>query len=1395
MKRWLRIGVRGLGALLVLLVGLVAALVTLLATESGTRWLAEQGERHAPVDLAITEVEGTLFRGLSMRGLTLELPEGPNIAVDEARVALDIAGLLALDVRVAELGARGLRVDLPDAPEEVPEPEEEEDPPAFELPERIAIPLLGVHLDRLWLADLRVTRTGEDLFALTHLEARASARDTQLHLHHLDVELPDPELRLNLHARLQADGDFPVEAGGRWQLGLPEAAGGWLEREDVAGMLDLEGDLRRSLRLNHRVEAGPSMETRVTLHDPFDAPALELEHAWEAFALALQPDTRLALDAGRLQADATPDDWDLALTAGARLDPWPALDLQLAAQGDLESARVETLDLRSAAGNLAVSGEAGFADELTWDLGLDLDDLDLAALETALDDMPELDAGIRRLSATSRGRLPPGAENPLAALEAAVTLTELEGHFEDQPLTGELDLQLAEGRARFEQGQFRLGDARLSLQGHLDGLQAAADDPETRWPFALDLDLEGVDVAQFRPDADARLDRLRLALTGALAPAEADFDAGLALTALEASAQGVGVRGDGRVELDARRARIRELNLRSDPGAHLGLSGEVGYGAGLDWDLDLRARELDPGLAAPDFPGRLALDLHTAGRLDPQAGPTVEARIRRLDGELREQPVSGSGELRLEDEILDIRELVLELGDNRARIAGRVADTLDLDLALQAPGLDALMPGLGGELELDARLHGDRDAPRITARGHGTQLRFEDFVLERLELEADTGLAETAPAEIDLSLHGVASAGQTLIEHLELSADGTAGEHRARLDLEAAEFGQLELAVDGGLDTEALHWRGRIQQLALDQPLAGRWSLAGPVAVEGGPESARLERLCLQRDGGEICAEGRLDPSGEASFAARLGAIDLAWLEPLLTPELALQGTVDAEADGRLDAEGRVDADLAVTPSDGVLQVRDGDDLLQEVPWRDTRLTARVRDRDVDAELRMDFLDDGMARADIALREEDGVTGIQGDLEARLEDLAWLAATSPEIENLRGAFELALELDGPLEDPLVEGGLRFIDGGVTIPEAGIDVAVPELRADVLSASEMTITGALESGEGRIDLDGRADLGEDGPQVLVRIDGEDFLAVNRADAEALIEPALRIRFRPDEGLAIRGGIGVPWARLRPPDLPPGAVRVSGDQVIVGEEEERPAALPIDIRVRLHLGDDVRFDGFGLSARFAGEVDVEQVTGRPTQMFGEIRIPEGEYTSYGQDLQIDRGILLFQGPPEAPDLDLRAVRRVPDHNVTVGLEIGGTPEALRSRIFSEPPMDETEALSYLLTGRPLSGASESDGNMLAAAAAGWGLEQGAMITQRIGTELGLDEVELDTDAGLDQSALTLGLYLSPRLLLRYTVGLFDNTSRVLLRYELTRSLSVETSSGSEGQTIDLIYRHER
>lgn len=1379
----------GLSTVLTLILILIGVVGALLGTESGTRWLIQQAEYLAPVELRVERVEGTLFTDLRLYKLHLALPDGPVIDLEQGRIATSAPGLLRGELHLRRLAATGLRVDLPP-----PSPDE---PPAtdpFALPKAVRLPI-AVRIGRLQVDDLEILQAGAPVTSITRVRARARAGGSRLELNHLELDMP--ELRARLTGTIEADGDYPLDLRGHWQVALPTATAAGLDADTARGELTVTGALRERLQLEHDLHAGMDLHLQASARDLFATPKVELVAQWQPFTYHLKPEQRLAAEAGRLDLQGTPEDWTLTLETAAQLDPWPRLALNARAHGDLEALELDTLAVDSAAGQIALAGPVRYAETLAWDLTLTAADLDAGALGL------EVDAGLERLRAHLRGTLPRAEDAPaLAALEVQATIDELIGHFEDHAITGSLIARLANGDARLENTRLTVGDAaQLNVTGSATGLDGDLADPEQRAVFDLALELQAPELAQLHPelaDLEGGIERLRLALEGDFAPATGALDARLDLDPLRAGLQGVGITGDAQVIFTEHDAHIKRLRLATEAGARLVLSGDLDASSGLAWDLALEGKGLDPSLFAAQMPGQLELSLASQGHIDAEGRPQLRAHLQRLEGTLREQPVSGQGRLQLAGEMLKLEQLDLALGRNTVAASGEWAETLDFQLRLDAPDLDRAWPDLAGRMELEARLTGDPDRPRLRARGTGSGLRFADLALAQLELDANAGLDQGAPTAIDLRLAGLEPADGVHVERLHLDASGRIDAHRINLVIAAGELGSADLALQGGLDSTALQWQGKIMTLDLDQPEAGSWSLTRPAALEVAPQRARMERLCLLRAQGELCAEGDWTAADGGRFSASLDAVDLAWLDPFLPPELAIDGALDANTSGRVDATGALVADVTVTPHDGHLLVRDMDGEVRKVPYRDVRVSARVRERNIDATLQLDFLEGGIARSEVRLRPDGNALRIDGDLVARLEELAWIAALSPEIQDLRGKLDARLDLGGLLTAPLVEGQVRLREGGVLIPEAGIDVRIPEFSADVVSAKQLMLAGTLESGPGQIDLQGRIDLGEAGPRAELRLIGEDFLVVNRADAEARITPDIELGFNPADGVRVRGEVFLPWARLRPPDLPPGAVGVSDDTVIVddgSEEEAQAQGLKTDIRIRARLGDDVRFDGFGLTARFAGEVDVEEVTGRPTQLFGEIRIPEGQYTDYGQDLQVERGRLVFQGPATSPELDLRAVRTVPDHEVTVGLEISGTPDDLRSRVVSTPTMDETEAMAFLLTGRPLAGASESDGNLIASAATAYGLEQGALITERIGRELGLDEVELDAEGGLDASALRLGLWLSPRLLLRYSIGLFDNTSRVLLRYELTENLSVETSSGATEQTIDLIYRLER
>ncbi|QJX02026.1 hypothetical protein HML84_07150 [Alcanivorax sp. IO_7] len=144
--------------------------------------------------------------------------------------------------------------------------------------------------------------------------------------------------------------------------------------------------------------------------------------------------------------------------------------------------------------------------------------------------------------------------------------------------------------------------------------------------------------------------------------------------------------------------------------------------------------------------------------------------------------------------------------------------------------------------------------------------------------------------------------------------------------------------------------------------------------------------------------------------------------------------------------------------------------------------------------------------------------------------------------------------------------------------------------------------------------------------------------------------------------------------------------------------------------------------------------------------------------------------------------------------VGVQLSGTLQQPEARIFSDPTLEESQAMSYLITGRSLNRGSDSDSAKVAQALALYGLQKGAGVTDKLGDTLGLDEISIGSDWETEDAALMLGKRLSDRLYLTYAVGLFDAISTVMLRYTLTRTLHLEAESSTKAQAIDLIWEKE-
>jgi translocation and assembly module TamB len=254
-----------------------------------------------------------------------------------------------------------------------------------------------------------------------------------------------------------------------------------------------------------------------------------------------------------------------------------------------------------------------------------------------------------------------------------------------------------------------------------------------------------------------------------------------------------------------------------------------------------------------------------------------------------------------------------------------------------------------------------------------------------------------------------------------------------------------------------------------------------------------------------------------------------------------------------------------------------------------------------------------------------------------------------------------------------------------------------------------------------------------------------------------------------------------------------VTPSPDAVVHGQAQpSRAQPLRVTTAIDVTPGDDVRYAAPNLDTEVSGQLHFESDPSRSATALGTLRL-DGTYNAYGQTLEIERGQLLFSGPLDNPGLDVRAMREVDATAVQVGVELTGSVREPRTRVFSTPAMSEADALSYLLFGRPANSTGADEASTLEVAALSLGLQQALPGMQRIGTTLGLDELAVRSTAA-DAGEVMAGKYLSPKVYIRYSYGLFNRIGGLLLRFEVNDRWSIETTSG-EQESMDLLYTVEK
>jgi translocation and assembly module TamB len=1138
------------------------------------------------------------------------------------------------------------------------------------------------------------------------------------------------------------------------ELGAGAAAGP--EPEDGAFTPDF------TLPLGVRIGSLDIREVRITRQG---APLLQLDHIHlqaqtaedklQLGALVVElPQGRLELGGSIGLGAETPTDLDLRWSAEfAQLEP---LKGKARLSGDWRRLQLDYQVQEPAPAQLQLQLDDPFG-ALHWNLALQLPEV---ALRRFAADWPEL-----RLAA----RLEAGGDLRQASLQAELQT--------DAGAENLYPLKL-QARARHTGDGWRLEQARLEqpdsggvLEAHGQGVYGGLSELQLQWQALRWPPLPTAALAQSPQgslDWSGTPDAWRYRLEGRLLTEQAPE--------LTLQLAGTG-NGEG--------ARLETLHLALLDSTLEG-EGAVHWLPEPRWELALRAERLDPAHWALDWPGRLAADLQVSGG----RRETVlynRLRLSRLEGELRGHVLQGQGLIVQEGDRLEVEGLELRSGDAQFSLQGRLDDQWRAEWRLDIPRLAELLPGGQGRLAGVGSMSGPRRQPRVQARVEGAGLAWETHGLETLALDLDWD----AQGRWDLRLDATGlRSGTRSLASLTLGVQGSQAQHSIEL---AARREDADLALTLAGSWDGSEWQGQVRQADWRHERLGAWSLARPAALRASARGGALEALCWQREDTGLCLTGAGDREGGWAADLALERLPLAWLEPFLPLQQRVEGQLDAKLAGRFRPDGRpLEGELELALSPGRLILGPAED--QRLAFGGGRLQGRMAGARAELGLDLALAGDDRLQGDWRISGLDTDRPVlEGRLQGSVHELALVEAFIHEVEQVQGHLRLDIHTRGDLADPEISGRLDLEDGAVTVPVAGIRLEALQLALVAEQGGRILLTGAARSGrEGELRLEGELHDVQvpERRRLRLQLQGERFLVVDTPEYRVRLDPDLVLEVEAQR-VELTGELRVPHARLRPRDFS-GAVAPSRDVVLVGAdiEPEPPSPWRIHSTLQLYLGDDVQVNGFGLRGFIGGSLRLQEVPERPTTARGVLAIRDGRYRAYGQDLHIETGRLLYTDSPlDNPGLDIRAARHV--SGVVAGIRVSGQLRDPNLSLYSDPAMSESDALSYLLFGRPLTQASGAEGAAMMQAASALGMGGGGLLAAQIGEAFGFDEVEIGGGGGgFEEAALMVGKYLSPRLYVQYSVGLLEPISTFRVRYEMSRRWTLQTETGVESGA-DLLF----
>jgi translocation and assembly module TamB len=827
----------------------------------------------------------------------------------------------------------------------------------------------------------------------------------------------------------------------------------------------------------------------------------------------------------------------------------------------------------------------------------------------------------------------------------------------------------------------------------------------------------------------------------------------------------------------------------------------------VKWQGRLDFSHIQPGIEWAEVEGDLSGKLRTSGGLTEQGGWFVLLSDLAIDGVLREQPFNLYGQLDAKDLggqgaiQLVTKGLTLKHGPNGLTAIGKLDKRWAMTTKINAPDLALSIPGLRGSLQGQAVLSGKMAEPEINLTLSGNTLGWQEQAnLQSFELKGQVTPMPVLKA--DISLYAENGKYESVkLDDLRLSLRGTEAQHKLTLDLNAQPVG-AELALVGQFDRNA-GWQGSLDSAKVTTEV-GLWTLNHPINLGYSlkNELASVAAHCWRQQKSSLCLTENLNAgaSGNAKLAVDHFALNI--LAPFIPETMTLNGNLDANIEAAWSPELAPFVKTKITlPKGSVTQVvedMEADEPTLAVSWEQVSLNAEIKDNVLNADWLIDITDNGKLSGVAQITQLTAEQQLKADIKIDQFMLDILEPLIKDYHQFGGQVDADLTMTGPVMHPAINGQFQVTQVKAIGRQVPLDIEQADINM-TFSGYSATLKGNVITPDGELLLDGDGDwqdlqnwktkLGLNGNELEIHV--PPLLALK-------VSPALTITASP-HNVEITGDVAIPWGRVKVDQLPESATAVSDDEILLTEDLkpiETKQKIPFNVKTNIlvNIGNDVKLSAFGLNAGLIGELNIRQKDNMPL-VYGEVNLQDGTYRSFGQELVILKGQILFNGPADQPYLSVEAIRN-PDNiedGVVAGLRITGSADTPKIDIFSNPAMAQQNALSYLLRGKNLASESGDSSSAMTTALIGIGIAKSGKLVGNVGEAFGIDELTLDTAGAGDESQVTIGGYIAPGLQVKYGVGIFNSIGEFTIRYRLIQDLYVEAVSGLDS-AVDLLYQFE-